>query len=60
MGFLCKSIVVVEKYRTRFVGHFAQVIELYSDSANMTMMLKSKMNMGIPSYWLLDEIQDQV
>ena len=50
---------VVEKDKARFVGHFAQIIELYDESANKTMMLKSKRNMGIASFWLLDEIQDQ-
>ena len=45
--------------KARFVGHFAQIIELYDESANKTMMLKSKRNMGIASFWLLDEIQDQ-
>ena len=34
VGFLCKSIVVVERNKARFVGHFAQVIELYDESAN--------------------------
>ena len=59
VGFLCKSIVVVERDKTRFVGHFAQIIELYDESANKTIMLKSKRNMGIASFRLLDEIQDQ-
>jgi hypothetical protein len=59
VGFLCKSIVVVERDKARFVGRFAQIIELYDESANKTMMLKSKRNMGIASFWLLDEIQDQ-
>ena len=59
VGFLCKSIVVVERDKARFVGHFAEIIELYDESANKTMMLKSKKNMGIASFWLLDAIQDQ-
>ena len=59
VGFLCKSIVVVERDKTRFVGHFAQIIELYNESTNKTMMLKSKRNMGIASFWLLGKIQDQ-
>jgi hypothetical protein len=57
--FLCNSIVVVERDKARFVGHFAQIIKLYDESANKTMMMKSKRNMGIASFWLLDEIQDQ-
>ena len=59
VGFLCKSIVVVKRDKERFVGCFAQIIELYDESANKTMMLKSKRNMGINSVRLLDEIQDQ-
>ena len=59
VDFLCKSIGVVERDKARFVGHFAQIIELYDDSANKTTMLKSKRNMGIASFQLLDEIQDQ-
>ena len=59
VGFLCKSIVVVEKDKDRFVGCFAQIIELYDEFANKTMMLKSKRNLGIASFQLLDEIQGQ-
>ena len=59
VGFLCKSIVVVERDKARFVGCFAKIIELYDESANITMILKSKKNMGIASFQLLDEIQDQ-
>jgi hypothetical protein len=59
VGFLCKSIVVVIGDKARFVGCFAQIIELFDKSANKTMMLKSKRNMGIASFQLLDEIQDQ-
>ena len=58
VGFLCKSIVVVERDKARFAGRFAQIIELYDESTNKTMMLKSKRNMGIASFQLLDEIQD--
>ena len=59
VGFLCKSIVVDERDKVRFVGPFAHIIELYDESANMTMMLMSKRNMGIASFQLLAEIQDQ-
>ena len=59
VGFLCKSIVVVKSDKARFVGRFAQIIELFDESANKTMMLKSKRNMGTAFFWLLDEIQDQ-
>ena len=46
MGFLCKSIVVVERDKVRFVGCFALIIELYDESANKTMILKSNRNMA--------------
>ena len=59
VGFMCKSIVVLEQDKARFVGYFAQIIELYDESANMTVMLKSKRNMGTAFFWLLDKIQDQ-
>ena len=59
VGILCKFIVVVEQDKARFVECFAQIIELYDESANMTMILKNKRNMGIASSWILDEIQDQ-
>jgi hypothetical protein len=58
VGFLCKSIVVVERDTFRFLRCFAQIIELCDESANKTMMLKSKRNMGIASFQILDEIQD--
>ena len=58
-GFLCKSIVVVERDKARFIGCFAQIIEVYDESANKTMILKSKRNIGIASFQLLDDIQDQ-
>jgi hypothetical protein len=57
--FLCKSIVVVERDKARFVGRFTQIIELYDEPANKTMKLKRKRNMDILSFRLLDEIQDQ-
>jgi hypothetical protein len=60
VGFLCKSLVVVERDKRRFVvGRFAQIIELNDESVNMTIMLKIKRNMGIASLQLLGEIQDQ-
>ena len=52
-------MVVVKRDKARFVGCFAKIIELYDESANKTMMLKRNRNMGIASFWLLDEIQDQ-
>ena len=45
--------------KERCVGSFAQVIEPYDLSTNATMAGKSKRNMGIASFRLLDGIQDQ-
>ena len=59
VGFLSKAIVVAERKKERYVGRFAQVIELYDLSTNATMAVKSKRNMGIASFRLLDDIQDQ-
>ena len=59
VGFLSKSVVAVEKDRERYIGRFAQVIELYDHSANKNMSLKSKRNMGIASLRLLEDIQEQ-
>ena len=59
VGFLCKSIVVVESGKARFVWCFTQIMELHDESANMAIMQRSKRNMGIASFWPLDEIQDQ-
>ena len=56
VGFLSKSVVAVEKDRERYIGRFAQVIELYDHSTNKTMSLKSKRNMGIDSFRLLEDI----
>jgi hypothetical protein len=42
VGFLCKSIVVVERDKARFFGRFAQITELYVESANKTMMLEQE------------------
>ena len=52
-------MVVVKRDKARFVGCFAKIIELYDESANITMMQKSKRSMDIASFQLFDEIQDQ-
>ena len=57
VGFLPRSLVVCRK--ERFVGQFAQIIELYGMSENKTMRRKSHQNKGIASFRLLDEIQEQ-
>ena len=54
-----KSVVAVEEDRERYIGRFAQVIELYDHSATKTMSLKSKRNMRIVSFRLLEDIQEQ-
>ena len=59
VGFLSRSIVAVEKDKARLIGRFAQVIELYYHSTNATISLKSKRNMGIASFRLLEDIQEQ-
>ena len=59
VGFLSKSIVVAERKKERSVGCFEQVIELYDLSTNATMAVKSKRNLGIASFRLLDDIQDE-
>ena len=59
VGFLSKSVLAVEKDRERYIGRFAQVIELYDHSINKTITLKSKRNMGIASIRLLEDIQEQ-
>ena len=48
---------MVEQDKARWAGRFAQIIELFDESANMMVMLKSMRNMGIASIRLLDEIQ---
>ena len=57
--FLSKSVLAVEKDWERYIGRFAEVIELYDHSINKTITLKSKRNMGIASIRLLEDIQEQ-
>ena len=59
VGEISRSILAVEKDKARYIGRFAQVIELYDHLTNKTMTLKSKRNMGIASFWLLEDIQMQ-
>jgi hypothetical protein len=59
VGFLSRSIVVVEKDEARYIGRFTLVIELYDHSTNKTMSLKITKNMGIASFRLLEDIQEQ-
>jgi len=57
IGFLPRNIVVTGK--DKFVGQFAQIIELYELSENETMRRKSHRNKGIASFRLLQDIQEQ-
>jgi hypothetical protein len=59
VGFLSRSIVAVEKDKARYIGRFEQVIELYDHLTDKTMSLKSKRNMGVTSFRLLEDIQEQ-
>ena len=56
--FCSSPLLWLRETKKIFVGNFAQIKELHDESANMTVMLKSKRNMGIASFWLIDEIQD--
>ena len=57
--FCSSPLLWLRETKKIFVGNFAQIKELHDESANMTVMLKSKRNMGIDSFRLFDEIQDQ-
>ena len=56
VGFRPRHIVTSRK--DDFVGHFAQIIELYGVSDNEYMRKKSYRNLGIASFHMLDDIQD--
>lgn len=58
IGFLPRHIVKSRKHK--FVGKFAQIIELYDESENETMRRKSYRNKGIASFRMLGDIQEQV
>ena len=57
IGFLPRNIVKSRK--EKFVGQFAQIIELYEFSENETMRRKSHRNKGMASFRLLKDIQEQ-
>ena len=57
IGFLPRNIV--KSGKDRFVGKFAQIIELYEHSDNTTMRRKSNRNKGVASFRLLKDIQEQ-
>ena len=60
VGYLFNPIVVAERKKERFAGCVAQVIKLYDLSTTVAMTLTSKRIIGIPSFRLLVDIQDQV
>ena len=57
IGFLPRNIV--KSGKDRFVGQFAQIIELYEHSDNTTMRRKSNRNKVVASLRLLKYIQEQ-
>lgn len=57
VGFLPRNIVASGK--DKFTGEFAQIIELYEFSDNETKRRKSHRNIGIASFRLLHDIQEQ-
>lgn len=57
IGFLPRNIV--KSGKDKFVGKFAQIIELYEHSENTTMRRKSNRNKGVASFRLLQDIQEQ-
>ena len=57
MAYLPKRIVNV--MAEKFAGKFSQIIEFYDLSENSMMRRKSNRNRGIPSFRLLNDIQEQ-
>ena len=50
---------IVNNMADRFDGKFAQIIELYDLSDNSMMRSKSKRNLGMASFRLFSDIQEQ-
>ena len=59
VGFLPRNIVKSISSKEKFVGQFAQIIELYDQSDNEVMRRKSHRNQGVASFRLLNQIQEQ-
>ena len=57
IGFLPRNII--KSAKEKFVGQFAQIIELYEYSDNEVMRRKSHRNKGVASFRLLNDIQEQ-
>ena len=54
IGFLPRHVVVSNK--ERYIGKFAQIVELCEESDNKTKRLKNRRNLGIAAFSLLDNI----
>ena len=59
VGYLSRNYASVELTRTKFDGKFAQIIELYDLSENEILRKKSYRNMGVASFRLLGDVQNQ-
>ena len=57
IGFLPRNIV--KSGKEKFIGKFAQIIELYEDSESEVKRRKSHRNKGVASFRLLDDIPQQ-
>jgi hypothetical protein len=57
IGFLQRNLVKSDK--DKYVGKFAQIIELYENSENEVKRRKSHRNIGAASFRMLDDIQQQ-
>ena len=57
LGFLPCN--VAKTIKDEFIGEFAQIIELYEHSENVTMVRKNMRNKGMDSFCLLTDIQEQ-
>ena len=50
---------IVKSGKEKFIGKFAQIIELYEDSESEVKRRKSHRNKGVASFRLLDDIPQQ-
>ena len=57
IGFLPRNIV--KSGKEKFIGKFAQIIELYEDSESKVKRQKSHRNKGVALFCLLDDIPQQ-
>jgi hypothetical protein len=57
IGFLPRNIV--KSGKDKFIGKFAQIIELYEDSESEVKRRKSHRNKGVASFRLLEDIPQQ-